>query len=146
MAPHLLLFLLPRHHNKIGAIDGGRMAELSSVETLDLSHNDVGDLRGRSFPAGLRIKDLWVPPQASASPSAKRVPSGTLLLCSRYLNNNKIGALEPGAMDHLGSTLQVLRLSRNRISQIPVRAFQLPRLTLLYVPPDSAQEPLKCFA
>lgn len=55
----------------------------------------------------------------------------------RYLNNNKIGVLELGALDHLGSTLQVLRLSRNRISQVPVRAFQLPRLTVLYVPPDS---------
>lgn len=49
----------------------------------------------------------------------------------RYLSNNKISALELGALDHLGSTLQVLRLSRNRISQIPVKAFQLPRLTQL---------------
>lgn len=49
----------------------------------------------------------------------------------RYLSNNKISVLELGALDHLGSTLQVLRLSRNRISQIPVRAFQLPRLTQL---------------
>ena len=50
---------------------------------------------------------------------------------SRYLSNNKISILELGALDHLGSKLQVLRLSRNRISQIPVRAFQLPRLTQL---------------
>lgn len=49
----------------------------------------------------------------------------------RYLSNNKISVLETGALDNLGSTLQVLRLSRNRISQVPVRAFQLPRLTLL---------------
>ncbi|TWW61778.1 Leucine-rich repeats and immunoglobulin-like domains protein 1 [Takifugu flavidus] len=94
------------HHNKIRTIEGSRIAPLVSVETLDLSNNDITELRGYSFPAGLQIKDL-------------------------YLNNNKIGALELGALDHLGSTLQVLRLSRNRISQIPVRAFQLPRLTLL---------------
>ncbi|TKS70953.1 Leucine-rich repeats and immunoglobulin-like domains protein 1 [Collichthys lucidus] len=94
------------HHNKIRSIDGRRTRELVSVETLDLSNNDITELRGHCFPAGLQIKDL-------------------------YLSNNKISTLELGALDHLGSTLQVLRLSRNRISQIPVKAFQLPRLTQL---------------
>nr|XP_046240512.1 leucine-rich repeats and immunoglobulin-like domains protein 1 [Scatophagus argus] len=94
------------HHNKIRSIDGRRTRELVSVETLDLSNNDIAELRGHCFPAGLQIRDL-------------------------YLSNNKISMLELGALDHLGSTLQVLRLSRNRISQIPVRAFQLPRLTQL---------------
>nr|CBN81081.1 Leucine-rich repeats and immunoglobulin-like domains protein 1 [Dicentrarchus labrax] len=94
------------HHNKIRSIDGRRTRELVSVETLDLSNNDITELRGPCFPAGLQIRDL-------------------------YLSNNKIIVLELGALDHLGSTLQVLRLSRNRISQIPVRAFQLPRLTQL---------------
>ncbi|KAM9361257.1 leucine-rich repeats and immunoglobulin-like domains protein 1 [Symphorus nematophorus] len=94
------------HHNKIRSIDGRRTRELVSVETLDLSNNDITELRGHCFPAGLQIRDL-------------------------YLSNNKISMLELGALDHLGSTLQVLRLSRNRISQIPVRAFQLPRLTQL---------------
>ncbi|XP_031710643.1 leucine-rich repeats and immunoglobulin-like domains protein 1 [Anarrhichthys ocellatus] len=94
------------HHNRIRSIDGRRTRELSSVETLDLSNNDLTELRGHCFPAGLQIKDL-------------------------YLSNNKISALELGALDHLGSTLQLLRLSRNRISQIPVKAFQLPRLTQL---------------
>ncbi|KAL7408077.1 hypothetical protein ABVT39_017754 [Epinephelus coioides] len=94
------------HHNKIRTVDGRRTRELASVETLDLSNNDITELRGHCFPAGLQIRDL-------------------------YLSNNKISTLELGALDHLGSTLQVLRLSRNRISQIPVRAFQLPRLTQL---------------
>ncbi|XP_070703248.1 leucine-rich repeats and immunoglobulin-like domains protein 1 [Pempheris klunzingeri] len=94
------------HHNKIRSIDGRRTRELVSVETLDLSNNDITELRGHCFPAGLQIRDL-------------------------YLSNNKINVLELGVLDHLGSTLQVLRLSRNRISQIPVRAFQLPRLTQL---------------
>ena len=49
----------------------------------------------------------------------------------RYLSNNKIVLLESGALDQLGSTLQVLRLSRNRLSQVPVKGFQLPRLTQL---------------
>ncbi|XP_076012898.1 leucine-rich repeats and immunoglobulin-like domains protein 1 [Genypterus blacodes] len=94
------------HHNKILSIEGRRTRELVSVETLDLSNNDITELRSHCFPAGLQIRDL-------------------------YLNNNKISVLELGALDHLSSTLQILRLSRNRISQVPVRAFQLPRLTLL---------------
>ncbi|KAM8917333.1 leucine-rich repeats and immunoglobulin-like domains protein 1 isoform 2-T2 [Spinachia spinachia] len=94
------------HHNKIRSIDGRRTRELSSLETMDLSNNDLTELRGHCFPAGLQVRDL-------------------------YLTNNKISMLELGALDHLGSTLQVLRLSRNRISQIPVKAFQLPKLTQL---------------
>ncbi|XP_077386151.1 leucine-rich repeats and immunoglobulin-like domains protein 1 [Festucalex cinctus] len=93
-------------HNKIRSIEGIQIRNLVSLETLDLSNNDITELRGHSFPAGLQIRDL-------------------------YLSNNKISTLELGALDHLGSTLQVLRLSRNRVSQIPVRAFQLPRLTQL---------------
>uniref|UniRef100_A0A7N6AM36 Ig-like domain-containing protein n=1 Tax=Anabas testudineus TaxID=64144 RepID=A0A7N6AM36_ANATE len=91
------------HHNKIRSIDGSQTRGLLSMETLDLSNNDITELRGHCFPPGLQIRDL----------------------------NNKISVLELGALDHLGSTLQVLRLSRNRISQIPVKAFQLPRLTQL---------------
>ncbi|KAM9832699.1 leucine-rich repeats and immunoglobulin-like domains protein 1 [Aulostomus maculatus] len=94
------------HHNKINGIDGGRTGELVSVETLDLSNNDITELRGHSFPEGLQIRDL-------------------------FLSNNQITVLELGALDHLGSTLQVLRLSQNHITQIPVKAFQLPRLTQL---------------
>ncbi|XP_037535174.1 leucine-rich repeats and immunoglobulin-like domains protein 1 [Nematolebias whitei] len=94
------------HHNKIRSVDGQRIRELVSLETLDLSNNDITELRGQYFPAGLQIRDL-------------------------YLSNNKISVLELGALDRLGPTLQILRLSRNRISQIPIRAFQLPKLTQL---------------
>uniref|UniRef100_A0A4W5QLL6 Leucine rich repeats and immunoglobulin like domains 1 n=1 Tax=Hucho hucho TaxID=62062 RepID=A0A4W5QLL6_9TELE len=80
--------------------------DLVSVETLDLSSNDITEVRGQGFPTGLQIKDL-------------------------YLSNNKIQLLEAGALDQLSSTLQVLRLSRNRISQVPVKSFQLPKLTQL---------------
>uniref|UniRef100_A0A4W5PJT5 Leucine rich repeats and immunoglobulin like domains 1 n=1 Tax=Hucho hucho TaxID=62062 RepID=A0A4W5PJT5_9TELE len=95
-----------RHHNNIRTIDGRRMRDLISVETLDLSNNDITEVRVQGFPAGLQIKDL-------------------------YLSNNKIQFLEAGALDQLSSSLQVLRLSRNRISQVPVKGFQLPKLTQL---------------
>ncbi|RVE72757.1 hypothetical protein OJAV_G00044530 [Oryzias javanicus] len=94
------------HDNNIRSIDGRRIRELVSVETLDLSNNEITELRGHCFPAGLRIRDL-------------------------YLSKNKISVLELGALDRLSSSLQVLRLSRNRISQIPIRAFQLRKLTQL---------------
>ncbi|KAJ7998959.1 hypothetical protein DPEC_G00210400 [Dallia pectoralis] len=94
--------------NKILTIDGKRMRDLVSLETLDLSNNDITEVRGRGFPAGLQIKDL-------------------------YLNNNQITLLEAGALDQLSASLQILRLSRNRISQVPVKAFQLSKLTQLYL-------------
>lgn len=48
-----------------------------------------------------------------------------------YLGNNRISALEPGAFDGLSRSLLTLRLSKNRIAQLPVKAFKLPRLTQL---------------
>ncbi|KAG7478043.1 hypothetical protein MATL_G00076210 [Megalops atlanticus] len=94
------------HHNKIRSVDGQQLKDLISLETLDLSNNDISEIRSQCFPAGLRIKDL-------------------------YLGSNKISHLESGAFQNLSPTLQVLRLSRNRITQLPVKAFQLPKLTQL---------------
>ncbi|KAJ8259764.1 hypothetical protein GJAV_G00173140 [Gymnothorax javanicus] len=93
-------------HNKIHSIDETLLKDFSSLETLDLNNNDISEIRSHSFPAGLRLKFL-------------------------YLGNNKISQLESGAFHSLSPTLQVLRLSRNRISQLPVKAFQLPKLTQL---------------
>ncbi|KAL2091401.1 hypothetical protein ACEWY4_013664 [Coilia grayii] len=93
-------------HNRIGNIDGRKLMELTAVQTLDLSNNDITELRTHCFPAGLQIKDL-------------------------YLSSNKIVHLETGAFDQLSASLQILRLSRNRLTRIPVKAFQLPHLTQL---------------
>ncbi|KAL4655929.1 leucine-rich repeats and immunoglobulin-like domains protein 1 [Arapaima gigas] len=94
------------HHNKIQRIEGKQLKDLSSLETLDLSNNDISEVRANCFPAGLRIKDL-------------------------YLTSNKISYLETGTFNNLSSNLQILRLGRNRLNQLPVKAFQLPRLTQL---------------
>lgn len=51
-------YFVSRHHNKITSIDGRRTRELVSVETLDLSNNDITELRSHCFPSGLQIKDL----------------------------------------------------------------------------------------
>lgn len=53
-----VIFLFSRHHNKIRSIDGSQTVELVSVETLDLSNNEITELRGQCFPASLQIKDL----------------------------------------------------------------------------------------
>lgn len=50
---------------------------------------------------------------------------------SSNLASNRIGTLESGAFDGLSRSLLTLRLSKNRITQLPVKAFKLPRLTQL---------------
>ncbi|XP_038666521.1 leucine-rich repeats and immunoglobulin-like domains protein 1 isoform X1 [Scyliorhinus canicula] len=98
---HLVLLYL--HHNKIRSIEANRLRLYESLETLDLAYNEITEIRNNCFPRQLKIKDL-------------------------YLGNNRISILEPGTFDNLSSTLQVLRLSKNRISHLPVRIFKLPHL------------------
>uniref|UniRef100_A0AAY4BWG0 Ig-like domain-containing protein n=1 Tax=Denticeps clupeoides TaxID=299321 RepID=A0AAY4BWG0_9TELE len=93
-------------HNKISSVDGRLLKPLVALETLDLSNNDLTELRAHCFPAGLRIREL-------------------------FLASNKIVQMEAGALDRLSSSLQVLRLNRNRLSQIPIKAFQLGHLAQL---------------
>lgn len=45
--------------------------------------------------------------------------------------SNKIVTLEVGAFSNLSRSLRSLRLSKNRITHLPVKAFKLPRLTQL---------------
>ncbi|XP_066527565.1 leucine-rich repeats and immunoglobulin-like domains protein 1 [Hoplias malabaricus] len=93
-------------YNKIGSVQGSRLQNLTHLETLDLSNNDIIDLREHCFPPGLRIKEL-------------------------ILSSNKIVHLESGAFRSLAGSLQVLRLSRNRLTQLPVKGLELPKLTQL---------------
>ncbi|KAE8612587.1 hypothetical protein XENTR_v10012906 [Xenopus tropicalis] len=97
---------LSLHHNKIRSIDPSQLKPYVALETLDLSSNELTEIRSGSFPAGLRIKEL-------------------------HLGSNKISSLEPGSFDSLSRSLLTLRLSKNRISQLPVKVFRLPRLTQL---------------
>ncbi|XP_030623053.1 leucine-rich repeats and immunoglobulin-like domains protein 3 [Chanos chanos] len=89
-------------NNKISKISPEQLRPLVALETLDLSYNNIVELRSGSFPP-LPLKNL-------------------------YLNNNRISTLELGCFNNLSSTLQVLRLSRNRLSTIPAKIFQLPNL------------------
>ncbi|NXA37786.1 LRIG1 protein, partial [Eudromia elegans] len=94
------------HHNRIRSIEASQLKPYVALETLDLSFNDITEIRNGCFPQGLHIKEL-------------------------YLGSNRISTLEPGAFDSLSRSLLTLRLSKNRITQLPVKAFRLPRLTQL---------------
>uniref|UniRef100_A0A8C9HXH8 Leucine rich repeats and immunoglobulin like domains 1 n=1 Tax=Piliocolobus tephrosceles TaxID=591936 RepID=A0A8C9HXH8_9PRIM len=93
-------------HNKIRSVEGSQLKAYLSLEVLDLSSNNITEVRNTCFPYGPPIKEL-------------------------NLAGNRIGTLELGAFDGLSRSLLTLRLSKNRITQLPVRAFKLPRLTQL---------------
>ncbi|XP_032077633.1 leucine-rich repeats and immunoglobulin-like domains protein 3 [Thamnophis elegans] len=73
-----------------------------SLETLDLSNNNISVLEMGSFPP--------------------------LVLKNLHISNNWIVSLEPGIFDNLANKLQVLKLNKNRISIIPQKMFKLPHL------------------
>uniref|UniRef100_A0A3Q4HVF9 Leucine-rich repeats and immunoglobulin-like domains 3 n=1 Tax=Neolamprologus brichardi TaxID=32507 RepID=A0A3Q4HVF9_NEOBR len=89
-------------NNKITAISEAQLRPFLALETLDLSNNNVGEIKSGSFPA--------------------------LPLKNRFLNNNRLSSLEPGCFTNLSSSLQVLRLNRNRLSNIGPKIFTLPHL------------------
>uniref|UniRef100_A0A669E0Q2 Leucine-rich repeats and immunoglobulin-like domains 3 n=1 Tax=Oreochromis niloticus TaxID=8128 RepID=A0A669E0Q2_ORENI len=91
-----------RANNKITAISEAQLRPFLALETLDLSNNNVVEIKSGSFPA-LPLKNL-------------------------FLNNNRLSSLEPGCFTNLSSTLQVLRLNRNRLSNIGPKIFTLPHL------------------
>uniref|UniRef100_A0A5F4WF96 Leucine rich repeats and immunoglobulin like domains 1 n=1 Tax=Callithrix jacchus TaxID=9483 RepID=A0A5F4WF96_CALJA len=93
-------------HNKIRRVEGSVLKAYVSLEVLDLSSNNITEVRNTCFPHGPPIKEL-------------------------NLAGNRIGTLELGAFDGLSRSLLTLRLSKNRITQLPVRAFKLPRLIQL---------------
>ncbi|XP_022428315.1 leucine-rich repeats and immunoglobulin-like domains protein 1 [Delphinapterus leucas] len=99
----LSLFL---QHNRIRSVEGSQLKAYVSLEVLDLSSNNITEIRSTCFPHGLPIKEL-------------------------NLASNRISTLESGAFDGLSRSLLTLRLSKNRITQLPVKAFKLPRLTQL---------------
>jgi hypothetical protein len=60
---------------------------------------------------------------------AKKTKRAALLQTfNRYINSNRVTAMEPGYFDSLANTLLVLKLNRNRISAIPPKMFKLPQL------------------
>ncbi|KAM7063028.1 leucine-rich repeats and immunoglobulin-like domains protein 1 isoform 5-T5 [Molossus nigricans] len=101
---HIVALFL--QHNKIRSVEGAQLKAYLSLEVLDLSWNSITEVHSTCFLHGPPIKEL-------------------------NLASNRIGTLESGAFDGLSRSLLTLRLSKNRITQLPVKAFRLPRLTQL---------------
>nr|XP_012325215.1 leucine-rich repeats and immunoglobulin-like domains protein 3 isoform X2 [Aotus nancymaae] len=93
--------LLSLAGNRIVEILPEHLREFQSLETLDLSSNNISELK-TAFPP-LQLKYL-------------------------YLNSNRVTSMEPGFFDNLANTLLVLKLNRNRISAIPPKMFKLAQL------------------
>ncbi|XP_045144935.1 leucine-rich repeats and immunoglobulin-like domains protein 3 [Echinops telfairi] len=93
--------LLSLAGNRIIEIVPEHLKQFQSLETLDLSSNNISAIR-MAFPS-LPLKHL-------------------------YLNSNRVTAMDPGCFDNLASTLLVLKLNRNRLSTIPAKMFKLPHL------------------
>ncbi|KAH0520377.1 Leucine-rich repeats and immunoglobulin-like domains protein 3 [Microtus ochrogaster] len=90
-----------RAGNSIDEILPEQLEPFQALETLDLSNNNISELRA-AFPP-LQLKYL-------------------------YINSNRVISMEPGYFDNLASTLLVLKLNRNRITAIPPKMFKLPQL------------------
>nr|XP_034491339.1 LOW QUALITY PROTEIN: leucine-rich repeats and immunoglobulin-like domains protein 1 [Marmota flaviventris] len=103
-SPHVVSLFL--QHNRIRSVNGSQLKAYLSLEVLDLSSNNITEIRSGCFPPGLYIRGL-------------------------NLASNHIGTLELGAFDGLSRSLLFLHLSKNRITQLPIKAFKLPRLTQL---------------
>ncbi|MBZ3871339.1 Leucine-rich repeats and immunoglobulin-like domains protein 3 [Sciurus carolinensis] len=93
--------LLSLAGNRIAEILPEHLKQFQSLETLDLSSNNISELK-TAFPP-LQLKYL-------------------------YINSNRVTSMEPGYFDNLANTLLVLKLNRNRISTIPPKMFKLPQL------------------
>ncbi|CAH2312973.1 leucine-rich repeats and immunoglobulin-like domains 1 [Pelobates cultripes] len=100
------LISLSLHHNKIRSIEASQMMQYVALEILDLSFNEITEIHSGTFPPGLRIKEL-------------------------NLGSNRVNSLESESFKNLSRSLLTLRLSKNRISHLPLRVFKLPRLTQL---------------
>ncbi|XP_007948257.1 leucine-rich repeats and immunoglobulin-like domains protein 3 [Orycteropus afer afer] len=93
--------LLSLAGNRIVDIVPEHLKQFQSLETLDLSNNNISALK-TAFPS-LQLKYL-------------------------YINSNRVMSMEPGCFDNLANTLLVLKLNRNRLSAIPPKMFKLPQL------------------
>ncbi|XP_077053683.1 leucine-rich repeats and immunoglobulin-like domains protein 3 [Siphateles boraxobius] len=92
-------------NNKISRISSDRLGSLVALETLDLSNNNIMEVRAGAFPP-LPLKNL-------------------------LMNNNRISTLEHGCFSNLSNSLLVLKLNKNRLSSVPPKIFPLPHLQTL---------------
>ncbi|XP_057561071.1 leucine-rich repeats and immunoglobulin-like domains protein 1 isoform X2 [Hippopotamus amphibius kiboko] len=101
------------------------------TRSLNLSYNKLSEIDPAGFEDLPNLQEVYLNNnELTAIPSLGAASSHILSL---FLNlaSNRISTLESGAFDGLSRSLLTLRLSKNRITQLPVKAFKLPRLTQL---------------
>ncbi|XP_046532953.1 leucine-rich repeats and immunoglobulin-like domains protein 1 isoform X2 [Equus quagga] len=101
------------------------------TRSLNLSYNRLSEIDPAGFEDLPNLQEVYLNNnELTAIPSLGAASSH---IVSLFLNlaSNRIGTLESGAFDGLSRSLLTLRLSKNRITQLPVKAFKLPRLTQL---------------
>lgn len=52
------LFVCFRQHNRIRSVEGSQLKAYLSLEVLDLSSNNITEIRSTCFPHGLPLKEL----------------------------------------------------------------------------------------
>ncbi|XP_076984877.1 leucine-rich repeats and immunoglobulin-like domains protein 1 isoform X2 [Tamandua tetradactyla] len=101
------------------------------TQSLNLSYNKLSEIDPTDFEDLPNLQEVYLSNnELTAIPSLGAASSHIISL---FLNlaSNRIGTLESGAFDGLSRSLLTLRLSKNRLTQLPVKAFKLPRLTQL---------------
>uniref|UniRef100_A0A8C1VDD3 Leucine-rich repeats and immunoglobulin-like domains 3 n=1 Tax=Cyprinus carpio TaxID=7962 RepID=A0A8C1VDD3_CYPCA len=136
-----------RANNRISRISAERLSSLVALETLDLSNNNIMEVRAGAFPplplknlANNRISRISAERLSSlvaletldlSNNNIMEVRAGAfppLPLKNLLMNNNRISTLEHGCFSNLSGSLLVLKLNKNRLSSIPPKIFPLPHL------------------
>ncbi|XP_072454830.1 leucine-rich repeats and immunoglobulin-like domains protein 1 isoform X3 [Notamacropus eugenii] len=99
--------------------------------TLNLSNNKLTDVNPAAFENLVKLQEVHLNNNELTVIPSLGTASSRILSLYLHLGSNRISTLEPGAFDSLSRSLLTLRLNKNRITQLPAKAFKLPRLTQL---------------
>uniref|UniRef100_A0A8C6R0B9 Leucine-rich repeats and immunoglobulin-like domains 1 n=1 Tax=Nannospalax galili TaxID=1026970 RepID=A0A8C6R0B9_NANGA len=126
-------------YNKLSEVDSAGFEDLTTLQEVYLNNNELTTIPSLGA-ASTQVVSLFFLVMINDAVGISQIQLGlvpptatafSLLNHSSNLASNRISTLESGAFDGLSRSLLTLRLSKNRITQLPVKAFKLPRLTQL---------------
>ncbi|XP_062842222.1 leucine-rich repeats and immunoglobulin-like domains protein 1 isoform X2 [Trichomycterus rosablanca] len=98
---------------------------------LNLSHNQLTTVNMDVLSNLPNLREVRLDHNELTSIPAFGSAASAIVTLHLFLGGNKIVYLEFGTFRNLAGTLQVLRLGRNRLTQLPVKGLELPKLTHL---------------
>ncbi|XP_064450037.1 leucine-rich repeats and immunoglobulin-like domains protein 1 isoform X7 [Mirounga angustirostris] len=101
------------------------------TRSLNLSYNKLSEIDPAGFEDLPNLQEVYLNNNELTAVPSLGAASSHIISLFLNLASNRIGTLESGAFDGLSRSLVMLRLSKNRITQLPMKAFKLPRLTQL---------------